>query len=98
MWSDNPCYVLDVPWSAPAQRKAASAFLDFLLTEPVQREALTHGFRPGNPAVPVKFPESPFTVYQRFGLSVDIGTVCEPPKAEVINNLLQSWQRMPGAR
>src|SRR5215813_6185364 len=44
MWNDNPYYILDVPWSTDEQRKAAGRFLDFLLTEQVQQEALKHGF------------------------------------------------------
>jgi ABC-type glycerol-3-phosphate transport system substrate-binding protein len=97
LWNENPYYVLDVPWSTPEQRKAAGEFLDFLLSEPIQRQSLVHGFRPGNPAVPIRFPESPFVLYQRFGLSVDLGNVCEPPKAEVLNNLLAGWQRAQGS-
>jgi len=92
-WNDNPYYVLDAPWSSPAQRAAAGEFLDYLLSEPIQRQSLQHGFRPGNPTVPIKFPESPFVTFQRFGLKVDLGEICEPPKAEVINNLLGLWQR-----
>ena len=95
-WNENPYYVLNAPWSSPGQREAAGRFLDFLLSEPIQKQSLVHGFRPGNPAVPVKFPGSPFQVYQRFGLSVDLGAVCESPKAEVLNNLLQWWQRSAG--
>ncbi|HEX3528903.1 MAG TPA: extracellular solute-binding protein [Thermoanaerobaculia bacterium] len=97
LWSENPYYILDTPWSSKEQREAAGKFLDFLLTEPIQRQSLTHGFRPGNPAVPVRFPGSPFVAYERFGLKVELGTVCELPKAEVINNLLAGWQRSHGA-
>jgi ABC-type Fe3+ transport system substrate-binding protein len=97
LWSENPYYVLDTAWSGPEQREAAGKFLDFLLTEPIQRQSLAHGFRPGNPAVPIRFAGSPFLAYERFGLKVDLGTVCEPPKAEVINNLLAGWQRSHGA-
>jgi hypothetical protein len=97
-WSDNPYYILNAPWSTPEQRAAAGEFLDFLLSDPVQRESLKHGFRPGDPAVPVKFPESPFVAYERFGLRIDLGEICEPPKAEVINNLLAIWQRNQGSR
>jgi ABC-type Fe3+ transport system substrate-binding protein len=97
MWNENPYYILDVPWSTPAQRKAAEQFLAFLSSEPVQRKSLTHGFRPGNPAVPVRVPDSPFTLYQRFGLKIDLGTVCEPPRAEVLNNLLAGWERTHGS-
>ena len=98
MWNDNPYYVLDAPWSSADQRKAAGTFLDFLLSETVQKESLKHGFRPGNPTVPIKFPESPFVQYQRFGLQIDLSSVGEAPKAEVINNLLASWQRSQGNR
>src|SRR5262245_58813403 len=97
LWNENPYYILDAPWSSPEQREAAGRFLDFLLGEPVQKQSLVHGFRPGNPAVPVRFAGSPFLAYQRFGLSVDLGSMCEPPKAEVLNNLLQWWQRSVGS-
>jgi ABC-type Fe3+ transport system substrate-binding protein len=96
LWNENPYYVLNAPWSTPEQQKAAGRFLDFLLSEPVQKQSLVHGFRPGNPAVPVRFPSSPFETYKRFGLNVDLGSMCAPPKAEVINNLLQWWQRAVG--
>ncbi|HVO10481.1 MAG TPA: substrate-binding domain-containing protein [Vicinamibacteria bacterium] len=96
MWSDNPYYVLDVPWSSAEQRKAAERFLQFLLSVPVQQRSLEHGFRPGNPEVPVKAAGSPFLEYQRFGLRADIGEICEAPRAEVMTNLLASWQRARG--
>ena len=97
LWNENPYYILDAPWSSQEQREAAGRFLDFLLSEPVQKQSLVHGFRPGNTAVPVRFAGSPFLAYQRFGLSVDLGSMCEPPKAEVLNNLLQWWQRSVGS-
>lgn len=98
IWNENPYYILDAPWSSKEQREAAARFLEFLLTEPIQRLSLTHGFRPGNPAVPVRFAGSPFVDYQRFGLKIDLGTVCEPPPAEVINNLLAGWERAHAGR
>ncbi len=98
MWNENPYDILDASWSTAEQRAAASAFLDFLLTEPIQRESLKHGFRPGNPNVPIKFPESPFVAYGRFGIKIEIGSVADAPKAEVINNLLAVWQRNRGSR
>ena len=96
MWNDNPYYVLDVPWSSPEQRKAAERFMQFLLSVPVQQRSLEHGFRPGNPEVPVKAAGSPFLAYQRFGLKADIGEICDTPRAEVMTNLLASWQRARG--
>jgi len=94
MWNENPFYILDVPWSKKEHRAAAAEFLDFLMSEPIQRKALDHGFRPGNPVVPIKFPESPFVRYEKYGIRVDIATVCEPPKAEVLNNLIASFERI----
>ena len=97
-WNENPYYIIDAPWSSKEQRKAAEAFLAFLLTEPIQKESLNHGFRPANPNVPVKFPDSPFVKYADYGIKVDLAKICEPPKAEVVNNLLQSWQRSQAGR
>lgn len=98
LWSDNPYYILNTSWNTPPQRQAAEAFLNFLLSDRVQREALVHGFRPANLRVPVKFPESPFTRYADYGLKVDLGTMGQYPRAEVINNLLQAWQRSQGGK
>lgn len=93
MWNDNPYYLLDVPWSDTNARKAAETFLEFLLSDPIQQKALTHGFRPANLNIPVRDPDSPFTTYERYGLDVDLSQMCEPPRAEVINNILAGWQR-----
>ena len=98
MWSDNPFYIIDASWSSKEQKAAADLFLTFLLTEPIQRESLKHGFRPANTNVPVIFAESPFTVYQRYGLQIEPGSTSEPPGAEVVNNLLAIWQRNQGGR
>ncbi|HEY2456339.1 MAG TPA: extracellular solute-binding protein [Candidatus Acidoferrum sp.] len=97
-WNENPYYIIDASWSSKEQRKAAETFLAFLLTEPIQKESLTHGFRPANPNVPVKFPESPFVKYADYGIKVDLAKICDPPRAEVVNNLLQSWQRSQANR
>jgi len=97
-WNDNPYYIIDAPWSSKDQRKAAQTFLDFLLSEPIQKESLVHGFRPANPDVPVKFPDSPFVKYAGYGIQVDLAKICDPPRAEVVENLLQSWQRSQANR
>jgi serine/threonine-protein kinase len=94
VWNEHPYYILDVPWSDDRQRKAAVNFLRFLMSEPVQRRALEHGFRPGNPAVPVNSPESPLVRNQDHGLKLHIPAICEPPSAEVITNLLGSFRRL----
>jgi ABC-type glycerol-3-phosphate transport system substrate-binding protein len=97
-WNESPYYIIAAPWVSKDQRKAAEEFLAFLLSEPVQKESLKHGFRPANPNVPVRFPESPFVMYAKYGIQVDLQKVCDPPKAEVVNNLLTSWQRSQGSR
>jgi hypothetical protein len=99
LWNDNPYYVLDVPWSTPEQRRAAETFLNFLMSVPAQREAMKHGFRPGNPAVATNAPDSPWVVYQSAGLTPDLpGIMCDPPSAAVMFNLLQGWERTRGGR
>jgi serine/threonine-protein kinase len=96
-WNEHPYYILDVPWSSDQQRKAAADFLKFLMSEPVQRRALEHGFRPGNSAVPVNSPESPLVRHQKHGLKLNLPVISEPPSADVTRNLLGSFRRLePG--
>ncbi|PTY02266.1 hypothetical protein DB346_09135 [Verrucomicrobia bacterium LW23] len=96
MWNDNPYYIIDAPWTTPEHQQAAQIFLDFLLTEPIQKQALVHGFRPGNPTVSIKEADSPFVANSRYGFKIDLDEIAEAPKAEVINNLLAMWQRSVG--
>lgn len=92
-WNDSPYYILNATWSTDEQRKAADKFLDFLLSEPIQRESIVHGFRPANPSVPTRTPDGPWTRFASNGLRMDMGKMCAPPKAEIVTNLLASWQR-----
>jgi hypothetical protein len=99
MWNENPYYILDVPWSDAEHRKAAEAFLEFLMSDTVQREALHHGFRPGNPNVAIKdVPESPFVMYEKSGLRVDLPSVCEAPSGAVVNTLIEIWEKRVGKK
>jgi hypothetical protein len=93
LWNENPYCILNTPWTTAAHQQAAETFLKFLMSEPIQTRALQHGFRPGNPAVPVRGPESPFVRFAECGLSVDVPAVCEVPSRQVIDNLLQAWIR-----
>jgi eukaryotic-like serine/threonine-protein kinase len=88
MWNDHPYYILDVPWSDPRQRAAAEAFRRFLMSEPIQRRALEHGFRPGSTAVSLRFPDSPLVRHARHGLRIELPRMCEPPSNEVVRDLL----------
>jgi serine/threonine-protein kinase len=94
LWNEHPYYILNVPWSSAAQRAAARQFLEFLVSESIQRKALEHGFRPGNPTVPVRFADSPLVRHEAQGLTIDLPRVCEPPRAEVINDLIASFRRI----
>ena len=94
LWNEHPYYILDVPWSNRAEAALATEFLEQLMSEPIQRRALDHGFRPGNLSVPIKFPESPFVKYMALGLKIEIPLIAEPPKAEVVANLLSSFKRI----
>ncbi|MCY3017718.1 MAG: extracellular solute-binding protein, partial [Planctomycetota bacterium] len=95
LWNDNTYYVLNVPWGTPDTRRAAEAFMKFLLSEQAQKKALTFGFRPANPDVPMRFPESPFELYAKYGLKLDVPVVCETPKDEVLDALLTTWKKGP---
>jgi len=88
MWNEHPYYILDVPWSNQAQRTAAADFLAFLMSEPIQRQALEHGFRPGNPDVSVRFADSPLLRHAQYGLQIHLPRMCEPPRADTIKKLL----------
>jgi serine/threonine-protein kinase len=94
MWNEHPYYILDAPWSDARQRAAAAAFLAFLTSEPIQKRALEHGFRPGNPSVSVRFPDSPLLRYAKQGLKIDLPRMCEPPKDRVLQELLASFRRI----
>lgn len=94
MWNNNPYYIINAPWSSSAEQKAARSFLDFLMSEPIQQQSLAHGFRPGNTKVSIKGEESPFRVYAKHGLKIDLPAVAQPPQADAISNLLTGWQRI----
>ena len=92
IFNDNPYYILDVPWSSPEQRRAAEAFLTFLLSAPMQQKALNHGFRPANISIPYREDaSSPFVRLARNGLTVSIESKCEVGDAAVLDGLLGAW-------
>lgn len=94
VWNDHPGYILDAPWSSQAHKKAASAFLHFLNSEVSQKELLKFGFRPGDPAVSLLGPESPFTKYESLGFRKDISITVGAPSAAVLkalNDFAEKW-------
>jgi ABC-type sulfate transport system substrate-binding protein len=98
MWNNNPYYILDTDWSSGEQREAANTFFEFLMSESVQKKALLHGFRPGNPSVPIKFADSPFTRYAKYGVTIDVNIASEPPEGAVLKNLQQTAQLIYGSQ
>ncbi|MCY2987966.1 MAG: extracellular solute-binding protein [Planctomycetota bacterium] len=94
LWNDNPYCILNTPWTTTEHQQAAETFLKFLLSPPIQERALNHGFRPGNPSVPVNGDQSPFVRFAECGLRVEIPEVCEVPSREVLQNLQQAWIRL----
>jgi hypothetical protein len=92
--NEHPYYILDVPWSKDLQRKTAERLLTYLMSSNVQRRALDHGFRPGDPSIPVRFPESPLVRHEAQGLRIEIPRLVEPLKGDVFLELLASYQRI----
>lgn len=92
IWNDSSYYILRAPGSSEAQRKAASDFLDFLLSEPVQKKLVIFGYRPANADTRIRFPESPFVRLARFGVKTEIPVTVEPPRAEVLEALVAEHQ------
>jgi len=100
LWSDHPVALLQGDWVTPAQRDAARAFIAFLRSRPMQERALSYGFRPADPAVPIRTSDSqnPYTRLAQYGVKVDIPPVATPPDGPVIRNLLTMWSRVVGSR
>ncbi|MEJ7728057.1 MAG: substrate-binding domain-containing protein [Polyangiaceae bacterium] len=96
LWSDHPVAILQGDWSSDAQKKAARLWMTHLHSRPVQEKALAHGFRPGDPSVPVKTPDgqNPFNRLAQYGISVDIPPVAQTPDGAVVRNLLTMWSRV----
>lgn len=100
IWSDHPAGVLQLPEVTEEVRAAARIWLAFLRSQPVQQRALSFGFRPGNPAVPLQSNDAnnPFVKFAPYGVRVDIPPVATPPDGVVVRNLLTMWSRVVGAR
>ena len=96
MWSDHPVVVLDAPWVTPAARAAAEQVVAFLRSRPVQATALRFGFRPADPAVPIKTADgsNPFTKMAQYGLTFELPPAAPPAEGPVVRNLLMMWSRV----
>lgn len=99
-WSDHPVAILQADWVTPAQKTAARAFVAYLKSRPMQEAALALGFRPADPAVPLKSADAknPFATLADRGVKIDLPPAIEAPNGSVVRNLLMMWQRVVGAR
>lgn len=86
-WHEHPMGIVNADWVTAEQREAARVFIEYMLTEPIQRIVMDNGFRPANPNVPLGFPFVPEN-----GISVEGPLeVLDVPAPEVIAEIQQSW-------
>jgi hypothetical protein len=100
LWSDHPVAILDADWVTPAQRAAADILVAYLRSREVQGTALSFGFRPADPAVPLKTSDAanPFSRLASYGLALELPPVASAPEGPVVRNLLMMWSRVVQAR
>ena len=88
-WSDHPAGVVEREWVTPEHREAAKVYLQFLQQRPQQERALFYGFRPANPEIALAEP-----IDAAHGVNPkEPQTTLEVPSADVIEGIVQLWQR-----
>jgi Ca-activated chloride channel family protein len=88
-WSNHPYVILNTPWVTDQEKEAAEMFLDFLLAEPQQEQAIEYGFRPADPSISLSSP-----LDKQHGVDTDQPqTVLPVPSADVIEEILVLWQK-----
>lgn len=95
LYSDHPLCIIDHPAISAAERDAARRYQDFLLSPEMQKLAVTYGFRPADPGVPIFGAASLFDdpEIKAAGLSANVGQEIQIPDGDVLLQLLHSWQR-----
>jgi Ca-activated chloride channel homolog len=87
-WSDHPVGIAERDWVTPERREAAQIYISYLLAIPQQQKALTYGFRPGSPDVPVGAP-----IDAEHGVDPkQPATTLEVPSSEVVNAIQHEWE------
>jgi ABC-type sulfate transport system substrate-binding protein len=96
LWSDHPAAVLKAEWVSEDQRQAARVWIDWLKSRRMQELALSFGFRPADPAMPIKTADekNPFNRLAAQGVKVDINPMATPPDGQVIKDLMMMWSRV----
>jgi hypothetical protein len=95
VWSDHPVGLLATDWVTPPQRDAARKLLAHLRSRATQEQALAFGFRPADPAVPLRTTDAqnPFTRLASAGLKVELPPAAKTPDPTVVRNLMMLWSR-----
>lgn len=95
IYSDHPLCLIDHPAIDQRQRAAAQKLQDFLLSPDVQKLAVTYGFRPADPSIPVFGTGSDFdnADLKTAGISANIGQELQLPDGSTITALINSWKR-----
>ena len=96
LWSDHPIALVNPSKLGQAERDAALTWIRYLRARPAQERALAFGFRPADPAVPLKSADAqnPFHRLAAYGLKVAIPPAAPPPESAVVRNLLTMWTRL----
>jgi Ca-activated chloride channel homolog len=86
-WHEHPMAIPNASWVSDQQRQGANLFIDYVLSEDVQRAVMESGFRPANPDVEIGFP-----FVEENGVDpAGPATVLDVPDADVIAAIQQSW-------
>ena len=88
-WSDHPVGVVNREWVTPERAEAAKLYVDYLLQPEQQRAALSFGFRPGDPSVPLA---SPVDAAHGADPAEPRTTLAVPP-AQVVTNVIELWKK-----
>src|SRR5262245_58273693 len=87
-WSDHPVGIVQRDWVTDELNEAAKIYIDFLLARPQQEKALTFGFRPADPNIPLATPIS-----GESGVDPkEPKTTLEVPPPELVSAIIKLWQ------
>jgi len=87
-WSDHPVGIVQREWVTPEIKEAANAYIEYLLARPQQERAMSYGFRPGDPSIPLGAP-----LDAAHGIDPkEPQTTLEVPESDVMNAVLDAWE------
>jgi ABC-type molybdate transport system substrate-binding protein len=100
LWNDHPAAIVQADWVTEPQKKAARAWLQYLRSRPAQERALAYGFRPADPAVPLKSADAqnPFTRLAQYGIQLELPPVAKTPDGAFVRALMTMWSRVAAPR